>query len=60
VRVKVKRMKNAYLAVPLKAQRSSLLTSMVNANGIVTIPESVSAIDAGTEVSVALTGDVAT
>jgi molybdopterin molybdotransferase len=56
VRVRVKRVKDGYLAVPLKAQRSSLLTSMVDANGIVTIPESVPVIEAGTEVSVTLTG----
>ena len=60
VRVRVKRVKDGYVAVPLRAQRASLLTSMVNANGIVIVPESVTAIDAGTEVSVALTGDLAT
>jgi putative molybdopterin biosynthesis protein len=59
VRVRVTRTKGGYVAVPLKAQRSSLLTSMVNSNGIVAIPECVPAIDAGTEVTVALTGDLA-
>jgi molybdenum cofactor synthesis domain-containing protein len=56
VRVKVRRVKDRYLAVPLKGQRASLLSSMVNANGVVTVPESVTMIKAGTEVSVALTG----
>ena len=58
VRVRVSRVKDEYLATPLKAQRSSLLTSMVDANGIVNVPESVSVIEAGTEVSVTLTGDL--
>lgn len=60
VRVRVSRVKDEYLATPLKAQRSSLLTSMVDANGIVNVPESVPAIEAGTEVSVTLTGDLRT
>jgi molybdopterin molybdotransferase len=60
VRVRVSRMKDEYVATPLKAQRSSLLTSMVDANGIVNVPESASIIEAGTEVSVTLTGDLQT
>jgi molybdopterin molybdotransferase len=59
VRVRVKRVREAYLAVPLAGQRSSILTSMVNSNGIVTLPESVARIEAGAEVSVTLTGDLA-
>jgi molybdopterin molybdotransferase len=59
VRVRVHRVGNQFVAVPLEAQRSSLLTSMVHANGIVTLPESVQSIEAGTEVSVTLTGSVA-
>jgi molybdopterin molybdotransferase len=60
VRVMVKLVGGKYVATPLKAQRSSLLTSMVKANGIVAIPESTRSIEAGTEVSVALTGDLLT
>lgn len=56
VRVRVKKLRDGYVAVPLKAQRSSLLTSMVGANGIVTLPESAALVEAGTEVSVTLTG----
>jgi molybdopterin molybdotransferase len=57
VRVRVSRGKDGYWAVPLKAQRSSLLTSMVDANGIVNVPESSPIIKAGVEVSVTLIGD---
>ncbi|HXZ91211.1 MAG TPA: gephyrin-like molybdotransferase Glp [Candidatus Dormibacteraeota bacterium] len=60
VRVKVKRTGDGYQAVPLKAQRSSILTSMMDANGIVTLPESATLIEPGTEVSVTLTGNLAT
>ena len=56
VRVKVRRAKDGYVAVPLAAQRSSILTSMVDANGIITLPESSPLIEAGREVSVTLTG----
>jgi molybdenum cofactor synthesis domain-containing protein len=59
VRVKVKRVRNEYHATPLKAQRSSILTSMVDANGLVIVSESAPLIEAGTEVSVTLTGDLA-
>ena len=58
VRVRVSRGKDGYSAVPLKAQRSSLLTSMVDANGIVNVLESSSIIKAGAEVTVTLTGDI--
>jgi len=59
VRVRVKRVRDGYVAFPLAAQRSSLLTSMVDANGIVTLPESAPLLEAGTEVSVTLTGSLA-
>jgi len=59
VRVRVKRVGDGYVAVPLKAQRSSILTSMVDANGIITLPESARSLDADTEVSVTLTGNLA-
>jgi len=58
VRVRVEKVPEGFLAWPLKVQRSSLLTSMVDANGIVTIPESVGFIEAGEEVNVSLTGDI--
>ena len=58
VRVKVEKVEAGFLACPLKVQRSSSLTSMVDANGILTIPESVGAIEAGEEVDVSLTGDI--
>ena len=60
VRVRVERVGNGYVVVPLAAQRSSILTSMVDANGIITLPESVASIGAGCEVSVTLTGSLAT
>ena len=58
VRVSVQRGKAAFLAQPLKVQRSSLLTNIVESNGVVTVPEDVVSIDAGQEVEVLLTGDV--
>ena len=58
VRVKVKKVGGRYVAAPLRAQRSSQLTSMVDANGIVSIPESVSKIKSGSQVSVTITGDL--
>ena len=59
VRVRVKKVGDGYVAVPLKAQRSSILTSMVDANGVVTLSESAPSIEAGKEVSVTLTGNLA-
>jgi molybdopterin molybdotransferase len=58
VRVKVERGEAGFLAEPLKVQRSSVLASMVDANGIVMIPESVVAIEAGEEVDVTLVGPI--
>ncbi len=58
VRVAVKRAQNGLVAEPLKLQRSSVLMSMVGANGIVTIQEDVTAFEAGQTVDVALIGQV--
>jgi len=58
VRVAVRRVQGRFVAEPLRVQRSSVLTSMINANGIVTIPESDIAYEAGTEVEVSLIGEV--
>jgi molybdenum cofactor synthesis domain-containing protein len=58
VRVRVKKGRSGYVAVPLKTQRSSQLTSMVHANGIVTLLESIQSVRAGSEVLVSLTGEV--
>lgn len=58
VRVAVKRSGRELVAEPLKLQRSSILMSMVGANGIVTIPEEVTAIDGGEMVNVTLIGDM--
>jgi len=58
VRVRVRRTADGFIAEPLKVQRSSALTSMVDANGIVTIPEGTSAVDAGQVVDVAVIGEI--
>ncbi len=58
VRVAVKRTENGFVAQALKLQRSSVLMSMVGANGIVTIPEEVIAFEAGQAVDVELIGQV--
>lgn len=58
VRVAVTRTENGFLAEPLKLQRSSVLMSMVGANGIVTIPEEVNAFEAGQTIDVELIGQV--
>jgi molybdopterin molybdotransferase len=58
VRVLVERGQTGFLAQPLKVQRASLLMSMVESNGVVTVPEDVEFIEAGREVEVRLTGDV--
>ena len=57
-RVQVRKGREAFVAEPLKEQRSSFVTSIVNANGYVTVPEEVSEIAAGEMVDVTLTGDV--
>ena len=58
VRVRVWRGKGGYEAVPLRAQRSSQLSSMVGANGIVTVSEEARPIEAGSTVAVTLIGDI--
>jgi molybdopterin molybdotransferase len=58
VRVRVTRNEQGLIAHPLKVQRSSALMSMVGANGIVTIPEEVTAFEAGQPVDVTLVGEV--
>jgi molybdopterin molybdotransferase len=58
VRVRVLRDQAGLVAEPLRNQRSSALTSMVNANGIVTIPETQSGYEAGEVVEVSLTGEI--
>ena len=56
VRVTIRRNERGLVAEPLKLQRSSVLMSMVKANGIVTIPEEVTAIGRGETVTVMLVG----
>lgn len=58
VRVTLRRTTEGLIAEPLKLQRSSVLMSMVAANGIVTIPENVEAFDAGQEVDVTVIGEI--
>jgi molybdenum cofactor synthesis domain-containing protein len=58
VRVAVRRTENGFLAEPLRLQRSSVLMSMVGANGIVTIPEGTIAFEARQTVDVELIGQV--
>jgi molybdopterin molybdotransferase len=54
VRVIVKGDKEALVAEPLKLQRSSVMMSMVRANGVVIIPEETTAIERGETVRVLL------
>lgn len=58
VRVILRRTAEGLIAEPLKTQRSSVLTSMVSANGIVTIPEDVAAYEAGKTVEVSVIGEI--
>ena len=58
VRVIIKRSDQGLVAEPLKLQRSSVLMSMVRANGIVVIPEEVTAIERGETVTVMLIGEI--
>jgi molybdopterin molybdotransferase len=58
VRVIIKRNELGLVAEPLKLQRSSVLMSMVSANGIVVIPEEVTAIERGEKVTVILIGKI--
>jgi molybdenum cofactor synthesis domain-containing protein len=59
VRVKLSRTPEGLVAEPLKLQRSSVLMSMVEASGIVMIPEEVAGFDAGQQVDVIVIGEIA-
>lgn len=59
VRVTLRRTLDGLVAEPLKIQRSSVLMSLVAANGIVTVQEDVAVIEAGQEVEVAVIGEIA-
>jgi molybdopterin molybdotransferase len=54
VRVKIEETEEGILAVPLRAGGSGIISSMVNADGIVEIPENVEGINEGERVKVAL------
>jgi molybdopterin biosynthesis enzyme len=58
VRVMVRRKADGFTAEPLRLQRSSVLMSMVAANGIVTIPEGIASFDAGQVVDVSIIGSL--
>jgi molybdopterin molybdotransferase len=58
IRVSVRRTPEGLVAEPLKIQRSSVLMSMVAANGIVTIPERVTSIEVGQAVEVSVVGEI--
>ena len=59
VRVRVRKTTEGFLAEPLKVQRSSVLMSIVAANGIITIPEHTSSYEAGSMVDVTVVGQLA-
>ena len=54
IRVKIEETAEGYLAVPLRAGGSGIVSSMVNADGMVEIPENVEGINEGERVRVAL------
>lgn len=58
VRVTLKRTPDGLVAEPLKVQRSSVLMSMVAANGIVAVPEDVAVIEAGRGIEVEVIGEI--
>ena len=58
VRVTLTHSAEGLAAEPVKTQRSSALMSMVDANGIVTIPEGVATVEAGQVVEVAVNGEI--
>ena len=60
VRVRLRRTQQGLVAEPLPIQRSSVLMSMVAANGIVVIPEDLAGFEAGREVDVTVMGDIET
>jgi molybdopterin molybdotransferase len=60
VRVALRRATEGLIAEPLRSQRSSVLMSMVAANGIVTIPEQIGTFEAGQMVDVTVIGEIPT
>jgi len=58
IRVAVRMTPDGYVAEPLKVQRSSVLMSIVQANGIITIPENIARVEAGQLVDVEVTGEI--
>lgn len=58
IRVVVTKAEHGYVAVPLRLQRSSVLMSLVSANGIITIPEGVTTIEEGQTVDVSLVREI--
>jgi len=58
VRVTLTRSAEGLAAEPVRTQQSSALMSMVDANGIVTIPEGVATAEAGQVVEVAVIGEI--
>ena len=59
VRVTLRKTLDGLVAEPLRIQRSSVLMSLIAANGIVTVQEDVAVIEAGQEVEVAVIGEMA-
>lgn len=58
VRVTLTHSAEGLAAEPVKTQRSSALMSMIDANGIVTVPEGVATVEAGQVVDVAVIGEI--
>ncbi|MEM4251031.1 MAG: hypothetical protein QW828_04295 [Candidatus Bathyarchaeia archaeon] len=54
MRVKVSRSGGGYSAEPVRSTGSGVISSMVNANGFLVIPEHVEGVDEGEEVDVVL------
>jgi molybdopterin molybdotransferase len=54
VRVRVSKFGEAYSAEPVRSTGSGVISSMINANGFVVIPEHVEGVDEGEEVDVIL------
>jgi molybdenum cofactor synthesis domain-containing protein len=59
VRVRLRRVDHGLVAEPLKVQRSSVTMSIIAANGIITLPEEVHAIEAGQEIEAEVIGEIA-
>jgi molybdopterin biosynthesis enzyme len=58
VRVALRRTPDGLIAEPLRVQRSSVLMSMVAANGIIVVPEDLATIEAGQVVEVDVIGEI--